>query len=488
MEKYLPIIYVRGYAGSQGAVESTVDRPYYGFNLGSTQVRTGPDGDPDFFIFESPLVRLIKDHGYTDLFARTGNGGAVELLNGEDRRYEAGRFPVRSLWIFRYYDRTSERAGDGTRDVIETLGENLGRLVDFVLAQTGAERVHLVAHSMGGLICRSLIQRVLKEEAAKKIDRLFTYATPHRGIHFRRGLGFLTSVRDLLGLNDSNTFGPDRMREFLGFSRDWDPNRLNEIGGHFPVDRVFSLIGTNHTDYNLARLAVGPGSDGLVQMDHAYVKDSSRAFVFRSHSGPLGIVNSEEGYQNLQRFLFGDTSVRIDLENVRLKNALRNDEDLRFLLIETTVLIRGEQIVMTDQREEHGSALTVPARTLETGCETLFRTYLMKAYRPSAQDRYSNFQIRLRVLPLYVRNRRVLRDRHYFGEHLFQHTLTVGIRDSDAGDGRLVRARWAGLDSDLPATGKRYPRNDNIRFPLPSKNLDRGDLVLRVRDERSNST
>jgi hypothetical protein len=129
MEKYLPIIYVRGYAGSQGAVESTVDRPYYGFNLGSTQVRTGPDGDPDFFIFESPLVRLIKDHGYTDLFARIDHHGAVELLNGEDGTYETGRFPARSLWIFRYYDRTSERAGDGTRDVIETLGENLGRLV-----------------------------------------------------------------------------------------------------------------------------------------------------------------------------------------------------------------------------------------------------------------------------------------------------------------------------------------------------------------------
>jgi hypothetical protein len=152
------------------------------------------------------------------------------------------------------------------------------------------------------------------------------------------------------------------------------------------------------------------------------------------------------------------------------------------------VLIRGEQIVMTDQREEHGSALTVPARALETGSETLFRTFLMKAYRPSPRDCYSNFQIRLRVLPLFVRNRRVLQDRHYFGEHLFQHTLTVGIRDSDAGDGRLVRARWAGLDSDLPAAGKRYPRNDNIRFPLPSKNLDQGDLVLRVRDERSNAT
>jgi len=81
-----------------------------------------------------------------------------------------------------------------------------------------------------------------------------------------------------------------------------------------------------------------------------------------------------------------------------------------------------------------------------------------------------------------------LKARHYFGEHLFQHTLTVGIRDSDAGDGRLVRAKWAGLDSDLPATGKRCPRNDNIRFPLPSKNLAQGDLVLRVRDERDDSS
>ena len=34
-----------------------------------------------------------------------------------------------------------------------------------------------------------------------------------------------------------------------------DPARLNETGGHFPVERVFSLIGTNHTNYNLARLA-----------------------------------------------------------------------------------------------------------------------------------------------------------------------------------------------------------------------------------------
>jgi hypothetical protein len=249
------------------------------------------------------------------------------------------------------------------------------------------------------------------------------------------------------------------------------------------VERVFSLIGTNHNDYNLARLAVGPGSDGLVQMDHAYVHGSSRAFVYRSHSGALGIVNSEEGYQNLQRFLFGDTSVVIDLEDVCLKDRLRDDEDLRFLLVETTVLIRGEEVVMTDQREEHGSALTLGARDLENGQESLFRTYLMRSNRPSRRERYSHFQIRLRLVPHYVRERRVLQDRHYFGEHLFQDTLTVGIRDVDGGEGRLVRARWTGLDADLPTAGTRYPRSDDIRCKLQSRHLERGELVLRVRDE-----
>jgi hypothetical protein len=41
-------------------------------------------------------------------------------------------------------------------------------------------------------------------------------------------------------------------------------------------------------------------------------------------------------------------------------------------------------------------------------------------------------------------------------------------------DGRLVRHKWPGLARDLPAAGKHYPRNDTIRFPLPSENLVQG--------------
>ena len=38
-------------------------------------------------------------------------------------------------------------------------------------------------------------------------------------------------------------------------------------------------------------------------VENAYVLGAARAFIHRAHSGPLGMVNSEEGYQNLTRFL-----------------------------------------------------------------------------------------------------------------------------------------------------------------------------------------
>ena len=57
------------------------------------------------------------------------------------------------------------------------------------------------------------------------------------------------------------------------------------------------------------------GSDGLVRINNATVcglnpidslgQQCAKAFTLRSHPGPFGIVNSEEGYQNLSRFLFG---------------------------------------------------------------------------------------------------------------------------------------------------------------------------------------
>ena len=40
----LPIVYVRGYAGSTGGINAAVDDSFYGFNIGATHVRVGVTG------------------------------------------------------------------------------------------------------------------------------------------------------------------------------------------------------------------------------------------------------------------------------------------------------------------------------------------------------------------------------------------------------------------------------------------------------------
>jgi hypothetical protein len=92
---HCPIIYVRGYAGLQDEVEQAVDDPFCGFNTGSTHVRQDDTGDPEFYVFESPLIRLISDDGYSEVF----NGFRQELT-------DSCKDPVKTIWIHRYYDQT----------------------------------------------------------------------------------------------------------------------------------------------------------------------------------------------------------------------------------------------------------------------------------------------------------------------------------------------------------------------------------------------
>ena len=86
------------------------------------------------------------------------------------------------------------------------------------------------------------------------------------------------------------------------------------------LKRFQNHLGMALVGKGLSSLATGPMGDGLVQIKNAYVQKSPRAYVYRSHSGHYGIVNSEEGYQNLQRFLFGKLRVDgfLDVQDVSL--------------------------------------------------------------------------------------------------------------------------------------------------------------------------
>ena len=87
----LPIVYVRGYAGPTAGIDVAVDDPFYGFNAGATHVRVGGDGDPMFYQFEGPLLRLMIDEEYQLLVH--GDQHAY-LLDAEPRG-----LPAASIWV-----------------------------------------------------------------------------------------------------------------------------------------------------------------------------------------------------------------------------------------------------------------------------------------------------------------------------------------------------------------------------------------------------
>ena len=356
-----PIIYVRGFAGGTSGIDTATDDPFYGFNDGATHVRVNGDGNPQFYQFEGPLVRLMEDEDYRVPV----HGNQHAYLN----QSAGGSQPRTSVWIYRFYDPDADTFGAAAVPYdLPTAARNLLAFVQLVLAKTdftdpdgnpGDKKVWLVAHSMGGLICRSMIQKMCPDNGIAPgdlVDKLFTYATPHNGIDF--GIFGLNIGVPQIAPFDAQIFNRKVMYQYLtpaaglGQAPDmpdgWDAHVITGLD----PSRVFCLIGTNAADYGAVSKAVGPKSDGLVQIDNAYVKGANRTFVHRSHSGRYGEVNSEEGYQNLRRFLFGTRKATVRLVNATLP-AATSAGVLDVWQAEVSVSIRGLPVLMDDQTAAH---------------------------------------------------------------------------------------------------------------------------------------
>lgn len=70
------------------------------------------------------------------------------------------------------------------RDV-RAAARDLGGLVERLCAETGYERVHVVGHSLGGVIARYYVQRLGGDA---RVHTLVTLGSPHRGTHLARAL------------------------------------------------------------------------------------------------------------------------------------------------------------------------------------------------------------------------------------------------------------------------------------------------------------
>lgn len=90
------------------------------------------------------------------------------------RRFEAAGYTVASVSLVPPYSS------------IGKMVPLLNQRIEAVCAATGAKQLTLVAHSMGGLVCRSYLAR----HGIARIEKLVTLATPHGGTALaRRGIG-----------------------------------------------------------------------------------------------------------------------------------------------------------------------------------------------------------------------------------------------------------------------------------------------------------
>lgn len=491
-----PIIYVRGYAMTQGEIDETTADPFCGFNLGSTMYRATPEKDRPArkFIFESPVIRLNSDFEYRDVFE--------DGLDIMDPGWTEP-IPARSIVIYRYYEQASRLLGSGKTPQIEQFAKGLSDLILRVrglVSLTAADkrdfRCYLVAHSMGGLVCRAFLQNPAlgADEARRCVDKVFTYATPHNGIE-AAGI----NVPKWLSLDDMNNFNRERMAKYLDLEAvfkktrrvDWLPEE------RFPSERFFCMVGTNRADYDVAmgasRTFAGHGSDGLVAIENASVwgikangqasGPTGTAYTYRSHSGYFGIVNSEESYQNLTRFLFGDVRVDIwaEVDEIRLPSDIRKEADAgkevnalyQFELLAST---RGKPWYLTRRVAEEDSVACLShkdwSKTADKRAVAIYLSTMFLANRARVNPKRASlaYSATLGVrVPDYEVERRLWPDRHFEGGYLFRDALVIElVPPQNGGEDWNVKFDW---QSDKLGQASQ---------PLPVQKLKSGKVELEI--------
>jgi hypothetical protein len=214
------------------------------------------------------------------------------------------------------------------------------------------------------------------------------------------------------------------------------------------------MIGTNRADYNVAaglsRTFAGHGSDGLVKIDNAGLcgKDSQgitipcpRAYVYRSHSGFFGIVNSEEAFQNLTRFLFGDLRVDIwfDVGTVTLPSSLQNKEDdvEAAYHFEIKAGPMGKPWNLTRRiAEEDSVAVRTHKEFADISRKNIYLStvFLSKWAKVDETDNKLSYAVNFQVGVQEYLEKGILFKSHFEGAKLFSDTLFISVAPDEAGE------------------------------------------------------
>lgn len=496
---HYPIIYVRGYAMRKSEREETFYDTYYGFSATSVEKRQAPP--PQYFepdVFEGQLIRLMKMDGYTDAF----NQG-LECSTGN---------PSRSVWICRFYDLDYIRENlRSIEDHAEELHELICATIPRRLKDCGVDlgtvdqdyKVILLAHSMGGLVCRTLIQNLLpikyKQDPKRWIHRIVTMGTPHGGIELGKIPDFLENfVTSTLNPFDANIFKEERMREYLkldakqGNAFKYD---IHSLGAQntpfaFPIKRCLCIIGSDYQSYNAVREVTGNFSDGLVKQDRAYMVAGDRpqsqdsypddqtayyANVHRAHSGYRGIVNSYESYENIRRFLFGDVTAAISLDRISLLTPQESGYDY-FYDFEFLLSVRKTGAYLHQRQQDPcENALRVRRAAIPTTF-LLHNAFMNSTFKEPGQQ-FSHFVAKFRVLEHRIKQG-LFWDHEYPERPIYNETVEIRVGDIDpVNPGVEIEYRWLS-DGDTWIRVK-ADNNWSYRFPLRAAGTMAAEVVIR---------
>lgn len=109
-----------------------------------------------------------------------------------------------------------------TSDVRAT-ADDLAVAIEKLVEESGSEKVHVIGHSLGGLITRYYVQRMCGHQ---RVHTVVTLGTPHQGTALARAGSLLPLVRQLRPDSDLiaelNESAPDCDTRFLAFYSDLD--------------------------------------------------------------------------------------------------------------------------------------------------------------------------------------------------------------------------------------------------------------------------
>lgn len=147
----------------------------------------------------------------------------------------------------------------------------LGEEVEAIVAETGYERIHIVGHSLGGLIARYYVTRLGGDE---RVHTLVTMGTPHAGtyaayalplpvtVQLRPGSGFLSELAEPV---------PGCRTRFICYYSDADaiilPQRNGALRHPDLAARNVKLHGVGHISLPIVREVVHGISAALAHLD-----------------------------------------------------------------------------------------------------------------------------------------------------------------------------------------------------------------------------